>query len=79
MLILIIFMVVLCELLLGIVRIWIMINNLNIVSIYGLFLICFICKSDIIVLVFIRLYNFAFSSYISNDISIQRIYVIVVI
>ena len=79
MLILIIFMVVLCELLLGIVRIWIMINNLNIVLIYGLFLICFICKSDIIVLVFIRLYNFAFSSYISNDISIQRIYVIVVI
>ena len=72
-------MVVLCELLLGIVRIWIMINNLNIVLIYGLFLICFICKSDIIVLVFIRLYNFAFSSYISNDISIQRIYVIVVI
>ena len=72
-------MVVLCELLLGIVRILIMINNLNIVLIYGLFLICFICKSDIIVLVFIRLYNFAFSSYISNDISIQRIYVIVVI
>lgn len=72
-------MVVLCELLLGIVRILIMINNLNIVLIYGLFLICFICKSDIIVLVFIRLYNFAFSSYISNDISIKRIYVIVVI
>jgi len=79
MLILIIFMVVLCELLLGIVRILIMINNLNIVLIYGLFLICSICKSDIIVLVFIRLYNFAFSSYISNDISIKRIYVIVAI
>jgi hypothetical protein len=79
MLILIIFMVVLCGLLLEIVRILIMINNLNIISIYGLFLICFIYKFDIIMLVFIRLYNFAFSSYISNDISIQRIYVIVAI
>jgi hypothetical protein len=72
-------MVVLCGLLLEIVRILIMINNLNIISIYGLFLICFIYKFDIIMLVFIRLYNFAFSSYISNDISIQRIYVIVAI
>jgi hypothetical protein len=56
-----------------------MINNLNIILIYGLFLRCFIYRFDIIGLVFIRLYNFAFFSYINNDISIKKIYVIVVI